>query len=75
MWYGYAADLGCDSRFHLKEGNQVSKKQCLIGNARCSGESLLDIGHRLHDCGCDYLGDHLKTGHLWSLQNRPLWMA
>ena len=21
------------------------------------------------------LGDHLKTGHLWSLQNRPLWMA
>ena len=23
----------------------------------------------------DGLGDHLKTGHLWSLQNRPLWMA
>jgi len=22
-----------------------------------------------------YLGDHLKTGHLWSLQNRPLWMV
>ena len=21
------------------------------------------------------LGDHLKTGHLWSLQNRPLWMV
>ena len=21
------------------------------------------------------LGDHLNTGHLWSLQNRPLWMA
>jgi hypothetical protein len=21
------------------------------------------------------LGDHLKSGHLWSLQNRPLWMA
>ena len=21
------------------------------------------------------LGDRLKTGHLWSVQNRPLWMA
>lgn len=21
------------------------------------------------------LGGHLKSGHLWSLQNRPLWMA
>ena len=21
------------------------------------------------------LGGHPKTGHLWSLQNRPLWMA
>jgi hypothetical protein len=21
------------------------------------------------------LGGHRKTGHLWSLQNRPLWMA
>jgi transposase-like protein len=21
------------------------------------------------------LGDHLKTGHLWSVQNRPLCMA
>jgi hypothetical protein len=25
-------------------------------------------------CGVN-LGDHLKTGHLWSLQNRPLWMV
>jgi hypothetical protein len=24
---------------------------------------------------CLGLGGHLKTGHLWSLQNRPLWMA
>jgi hypothetical protein len=22
-----------------------------------------------------HLGGHLKSGHLWSLQNRPLWMA
>jgi len=21
------------------------------------------------------LGDHRKTGHLWSVQNRPLWMV
>ena len=26
-------------------------------------------------CRVYLLGDHLKTGHLWSLQNRPLWMA
>ena len=26
-------------------------------------------------CVALLLGDHLKTGHLWSLQNRPLWMA
>ena len=25
--------------------------------------------------GGQILGDHLKTGHLWSVQNRPLWMA
>ena len=23
----------------------------------------------------EILGDHRKTGHLWSLQNRPLWMV
>jgi hypothetical protein len=39
-------------------------------------------GQRLHSPAvpqrpsCEtLLGDHLKTGHLWSLQNRPLWMV
>jgi DNA-binding response OmpR family regulator len=35
------------------------------------------IRRRERDLGValNHLGGHLKSGHLWSLQNRPLWMA
>jgi hypothetical protein len=38
---------------------------------------FLSITHKLdpdHDPKLN-LGGHVKTGYLWSLQNRPLWMA
>jgi hypothetical protein len=37
---------------------------------------LLDCpGIAEEEIGSGGLGDRLKTGHLWSVQNRPLWMA
>jgi len=38
--------------------------ECLRGNGYSDNYDIV-VG----------LGDHLKTGHLWSLQNRPLWMV
>jgi hypothetical protein len=39
------------------------------------GEFTVTNGHRKTLALALNLGDRLKTGHLWSVQNRPLWMA
>ena len=40
-----------------------------------SGVTLVGLGVVVILSSVLRLGDHLKSGHLWSLQNRPLWMA
>jgi putative restriction endonuclease len=53
----------------------VYQRQCALTNSHVL--HVLDAAHirPYAEGGSHSLGDHLKTGHLWSLQNRPLWMA
>jgi hypothetical protein len=53
--------------YSLDAGNRVRIRNVEVG---LRGSKLAEIKN-----GLEPLGDHLKTGHLWSLQNRPLWMV
>ena len=52
------------------QNDQRPNSKLIRSEAQADGRSGLSFGEWLV-----FLGDHLKTGHLWSLQNRPLWMA
>jgi len=53
---------------HFRQPLFDSRRDCLMK----AGEQFR---YRYSENGLIALGDHLKTGHLWSLQNRPLLMA
>ena len=52
------------------------KKQVIVGIKERGGRlKMIHAPDAKIETLAQYLGGHLKTGHLWSVQNRPLWMA